>query len=52
MSAAGVDRTGVAEIAELTDGREQSMTGITNWHDAASDHRATWVESDIAPHHP
>ena len=49
VAAAGVDRSGIAEIAKLTDGAEQPMDGITNWRNAASDHGAIWVELDIAP---
>ena len=29
--AAGVDRSGIAEIAKLTGGAEQPMAGITSW---------------------
>ena len=36
VTAVGVDRSGIAEIAKLTAGAEQPMRGITNWRDAAS----------------
>ena len=49
VTAAGVNRSGIAEIAKLTAGAEQPMRGITNWRDAASDHGAVWVVLDIAP---
>ena len=49
VTAVGVDRSGIAEIAKLTAGAEQPMRGITNWRDAASNHGAVWVKLDIAP---
>lgn len=44
---AGVDRTGMANLADFTNGAEQSMSGITNWRNAASDHGAVWADFDI-----
>jgi len=46
---AGVDRSSIADIADLTDGAEQPMHGITNWRNSASDHGAIWVNLNIAP---
>ncbi len=45
--AAGVDRRGIAEVAELTNGAEQPLAGITSWRNAASDHGAVWAALDI-----
>ncbi len=44
---AGVDRTGMADLDLFTHGAEQSLPGITNWRNAASDHGAVWGEFDI-----
>ena len=52
VTAVGVDRSGIAEIAKFDRWRratEQPMRGITNWRDAASNHGAVWVKLDIAP---
>ena len=47
LTAAGVDRRGIANLSDLTGGEETSMTGITNWRNAASDHGAVWAEFDL-----
>ncbi|MEM7256804.1 MAG: endonuclease/exonuclease/phosphatase family protein, partial [Pseudomonadota bacterium] len=44
---AGVDRTGMADLESFTNGAEHSLSGITNWRNAASDHGAVWAEFDI-----
>lgn len=44
---AGVERRGIAGIAELTDGRVQPLPGVTSWRNAASDHAAVWAELDF-----
>lgn len=47
LSAARVDRTGIADLERLSDGRERSRPGITSWRNAASDHAAVIVDFDL-----
>ncbi len=48
VAAAGVDRSGIAEVADHSGGTERPMAGITGWRNAASDHGAVWVDLSIA----
>lgn len=44
---AGLERRGMWNLKELTDGEESPFNGIDNWKLAASDHAAIWVDLDI-----
>lgn len=43
----GIDQRGVADVAEVSEGRVQPLEGVTNWRNAASDHGAVWVDLDL-----
>lgn len=45
---AWVDRRGMADLDELSNGQEQSMSGVTSSKNAASDHGAVVVDLDLA----
>jgi endonuclease/exonuclease/phosphatase family metal-dependent hydrolase len=41
---AGMERRGMYNLAELTDGQQKPFPGITDWKLGASDHAAAWVD--------
>jgi endonuclease/exonuclease/phosphatase family metal-dependent hydrolase len=40
----GIDQRGVADVAEVSEGRVEPLEGVTSWRNAASDHGAVWVD--------
>ncbi len=44
---AGVERRGIAGLADLTNGAETEYDTVTHWSRAASDHAAVWAEFDL-----
>lgn len=47
LQEAGVERRGIAEVAEYTEGEIQPFSSISTWRDAASDHAAVWAEFSL-----
>lgn len=47
VTKAGLERRGMWNLEELTDGKETPFKGIDGWKLAASDHAAIWVDLDI-----
>jgi endonuclease/exonuclease/phosphatase family metal-dependent hydrolase len=47
VKAAGIERRGIADLATITKGAQQSFPGITSWRLAGSDHAAVWVDFDL-----
>lgn len=44
---AGIDQRGVADVAEVSEGRVEPMDGVTSWRNVASDHGAVWADLDL-----
>jgi len=44
LKTGGVDRRGMYNIDDLTNGAVKPLKGITYWGNAASDHAAVWIE--------
>lgn len=44
LTAAGIERRGMAGLSKLTNGAEVEFDGITGWRLAASDHGAVWAD--------
>lgn len=47
LASALADRTGMANLERLSNGREQSRPGITSWKNAASDHAAVIADFNL-----
>ncbi|TGN89678.1 hypothetical protein EOW77_0005045 [Bradyrhizobium yuanmingense] len=47
VTAAGLERRGMWNLEQLTDGKEKPFKGIDSWKLAGSDHAAIWVDLDI-----
>lgn len=48
LTAAGIERRGMAGLSKLTNGTEVEFDGITSWRIAASDHGAVWADFAMA----
>ncbi len=48
LTAAGIERRGMAGLSKLTNGAEVEFDGITGWRLAASDHGAIWADFSLA----
>ena len=44
---AGFERRGMFDLAKLTNGKQSSFEGLTNWKLAGSDHALVWVDLDL-----
>lgn len=47
VTAAGLERRGMWNLADLTDGAEQPFAGIDDWKLAASDHASVWLDFKV-----
>lgn len=47
VKAAGLERRGMYNVAELTGGKIKPFKGIDDWKLSASDHAALWVDLDL-----
>lgn len=47
LKRSGVERRGMYNLAQLTDGREESFPEVTHWTNAAFDHGAVWAEFEL-----
>ncbi len=47
FKSAGLERRGMHNLAELTNGEQKPFKGIDNWRLAASDHASVWADFDL-----